>query len=467
MGAKKIKITKKILLSMVLLLALTLTINTGFVSATNNSTINQSISNTSFNNTNNNTTSNQLKSTINTTTPSEGINTNSPSEGTSTTSNLNSSNNVTIKTIKVLIYDGIYSIDDCVTGIEDALKITDSENLVPGYNFTYATSTVINAATLAPYDVLAMPGGTAGSDYLSSNSISGTAIKNFVASGKGYLGICAGAYSGSYYVNDMYYAWGVAPDVSCEHPDQEGTLPVQITSAGQQLFGYGGIITMAHYNGPAMYITGNHSNVVTFATYADNTLGYQGYGAIVGDSYGKGRSVLVGPHPELDPTYPSMVAKLILWAANATSNPTTSSTVTVKQVAAAASIVKTFIDNNNRLPNYVTISNQQISVSQFVYELAKATLQVNNGVTTSITIDKVNSSPTPSGNFTTGNILKSEYLSIAQSLISFITTNGRTPNYVNTSLGKMSINSVVYLFSKIMNFDNTNNRLPNYVAMTS
>ena len=463
MGAKKIKITKKILLSMVLLFALTLTINTGFVSATNNSTINQSIYNTSFNNTNNNITSNQLKSSINTTSPSEGINTTSPSEGTSTTSNLNSSNNGTIKTIKVLIYDGIYSIDDCVTGIEDALQITDTEKLVPGYYFTYTTSTVINAATLAPYDVLAMPGGTAGSDYLSSNSISGTAIQNFVASGKGYLGICAGAYSGSYYVNDMYYAWGVAPDVSCEHPDQEGTLPVQITSAGQQLFGYGGIITMAHYNGPAMYITGTSSNVVTFATYADNTLGYKGYGAIVGDSYGKGRSVLVGPHPELDPTYPSMVAKLILWA----TNPTAPSTVTVKQVAVSASSIITFIDNNNRLPNYVTISNQQISVSQFVYELAKATLQVNNGVTTSITIGKVNSSPAPSGNFTTGKILKSEYLSIAQSLISFITTNGRTPNYVNTSLGKMSFNSVVYLFSKIMNFYNTNNRLPNYVSMTS
>jgi glutamine amidotransferase-like uncharacterized protein len=464
MGAKKIKITKKILSSMVLLLAITLTINIGFVSATNNSTINQSTSNTSFNSTNNNTTPNQLKSTTNTTNPSEGTNNISPSGGTSTTNNSGSSNNGTpTKTIKVLIYDGIYSIDDCITGIEDALQITDAENLVPGYNFTYVTSTIINAATLAPYDVLAMPGGTAGSDYLSSNSISGTAIQNFVASGKGYLGICAGAYSGAYYVNDMYYGWGVAPDVSCEHPDQEGNLTVQITSAGQQLLGYGGIITMVHYNGPAMYITGNSSKVVTFATYADNILGYKGYGAIVGDSYGKGRSVLVGPHPELYPTYPSMVAKLILWAAN----PTTSSTVTVRQVTASASSVKTFIDKNNRLPNYVTISNQQISVSQFVYELAKATIQANNGVTTSITIGKVNSSPAPSGNFTSGNIMKSEYLSIAQSLISFITDNGRTPNYVNTSLGKMSFNSVVYLFSKIMNFYNTNNRLPNYVSMTS
>ena len=141
--------------------------------------------------------------------------------------------------------------------------------------------------------------------------------------------------------------------------------------------------------------------------------------------------------------------------------------MTVKQVAFAASIVKTFIDKNNTLPNYVTISNQQITVPQFLYQLAKATIQVNSGVTTSITISNVNSSPAPSGNFTSGKILKSEYLSIAQTLISFITTNSRTPNYVNTSLGKMSYTSVVYLFSKIMNFYDTNNRLPNYVSMTS
>ncbi len=445
------------------MLGLTLTINTGIVSATNTSTINQTTNNTSFNLTNT-TTSNQIKSTINTTSYSEGTNTTN-SEVTNTNSNPEVSSNSPIKTIKVLIYDGVYSIADCVTGIETSLEIADAENLVPGYNFTYATSTVINSATLAPYDVLAMPGGTSGADYLSSSTINGTAIKNFVASGKGYLGICAGAYSGSYYVNDMYYAWGVAPDVSCEHPDQEGLLTVQITSAGQQLFNESGIITMAHYNGPAMYITGNSSNVVTFATYADNILGFKGYGAIVGDSYGKGRSVLVGPHPELTPQYPDIVAKLVLWAANSTTS--TTSTVTVKQVASAASTVKTFIDKNNRLPNYVTISNQQITVPQFLYQLTKATVQVNTGVTNSITIGNVNTSPAPTGNFTSGKILKSEYLSIAQSLISFITTNGRTPNYVNTSLGKMNYNSVVYLFSKIMDFYNTNNRLPNYVSMTS
>lgn len=443
-----------ILLSMFLILGLTLTLNTGFASVANNSSVNQGTHNiTSINL--NNTNSNLVKSTINSTSRSEGAK--STTASTSTVKTAYTSPN---KTIKVLIYDGIYAITDCVMGIESALKTANTNHLVAGYNFTYATSTVINSATLAPYDVLAMPGGTSGLNYISSNGISGTAIKNFVANGKGYLGICAGAYSGSYYVNGMYYGWGVAPHVISEHPDQEGNLTVQITSAGQQLFGYGGIITMAHYNGPAMYASGG--SIVTFATYADNILGYKGYGAIIGDYYGKGRSVLVGPHPELDPQYPDIVAKLILWAAN----PTTSTTTTTNQIATTASTVKTFYETNKRLPNYVTLSNQQVTLPQYLYLLAKSTIQANSGSTTPITISKVNPASAPTGNFKSGNIMKSEYLSIAQSLITFINTNGRAPNYVTTSLGKMSYNTTVYFFSKIMSFYKTNNRLPNYVSIT-
>jgi hypothetical protein len=40
---------------------------------------------------------------------------------------------------------------------------------------------------------------------------------------------------------------------------------------------------MSHENGPAFY--GNESNYITFATYADDSSGYQGYAAIVGDYY--------------------------------------------------------------------------------------------------------------------------------------------------------------------------------------
>ena len=61
----------------------------------------------------------------------------------------------------------------------------------------------------------------------------------------------------------MYRAWGVAPHVYCKHPYHEGNLKVKILDPGSKLFGSGGTITLAHYNGPAMYVKGG--SAVTFA----------------------------------------------------------------------------------------------------------------------------------------------------------------------------------------------------------
>lgn len=217
------------------------------------------------------------------------------------------------KVIKVLIYNGTEADSNCVLQTENILYNANS-NMFSNIKFDYNTTDIINAATLANYDVLYIPGGEGGDSYLNSNNIDGDAIRNFVASGKGYVGICAGAYAGANYTDGEYNGWGVAPDVNDESPYEEENLSVQITTSGQQILGDSGVITMSHENGPAFYGTGN---ITTFATYADDSIGYQGYGAIVGDYYGNGRTVLSGVHPELKPQNPEILTNLIIWAANA------------------------------------------------------------------------------------------------------------------------------------------------------
>lgn len=220
----------------------------------------------------------------------------------------------TRKVIKVVVYSGNGAITSCIVGVKTGLVSANNNYLVPGYRFSYSTTTTISSSILSHYDVLVMPGGSSGLNYI--NTISSTVIRKYVSSGHGYVGICAGAYSGSQYVDGMYRAWGVAPHVYSKHPTHEGNLLVSITSAGSKLFGYGGTVTLAHYNGPALYARG--PGVVTFATYTDNHIGYQGYGAIVGEAFYNGRTVLSGPHPELTPQNPGILSKLIAWAAKAT-----------------------------------------------------------------------------------------------------------------------------------------------------
>jgi len=364
------------------------------------------------------------------------------------------------KTIRVLIYNGNGAISDCVTGIETALNSANTKNLVPGYYFTYSTSKSITTSILFNYDILAMPGGTSGKTYI--NSVSGSVIRNFVSTGHGYLGICAGAYSGSQYVDGLYTAWGVAPDVRCKKVSHEGTLPVTMTSSGNQLLSTSGTIIMAHYNGPAMYSSGG--SIVTFATYADSSTGYKNYDAIVGDTYGSGRTVLSGPHPELTPQNPFLLAKLIIWAANVVKS-TPTNTISMNQVNNAAKTVKAYVDKNKKLPSYVTISGKQISMPKFLYFLTTDLLNVNSGSTASIALKTVNAPTAPKGTFNHGNILKTVYIKIANNIKTYINNYGRPPNYISTSLGNIRYESLLYMYSKLMAFYNTNNRLPNYVSM--
>ncbi|OPY29768.1 MAG: Pseudomurein-binding repeat protein [Methanobacterium sp. PtaU1.Bin242] len=434
--------------TVLLLLGLTLTINMGFVAASDNQSVTTSNSSNSqvtvLSNSSSNTTSNSAAGSID-------------------------SSTTTTQTIKVLIYNGNYAATSCVKGLKTALDSANTNNLVPGYYFSYATSTVINSSTLSGYDVLAMPGGSGGYYYLQSGSISGTAIKNFVRNGGGYLGICAGAYAAAQYTQGYYNGWGLAPNVTCTHPDHEGDLTIQITSTGQQILNLSGTITVAHYNGPAMYVSGN---AMVFATYADDIIRSNGMAAIVGDYYGEGRTVLSGPHPELDPQYPDIVSNLIVWAANLTADPTPTpepdtDTVSLGQLSSTAATVKSYFEANKTLPSTVTINGNTVSMPQFLYLLATGTANISSNITSDITIKSVNSAPAPSGTYKSGNIQKSEYVQLAKDIITFINTNGRVPNYKQTTLGKISFSKLVYMYSKIINYYNTYSRLPNYVSMSA
>jgi len=209
--------------------------------------------------------------------------------------------------VKVLIYSGYDASTNCVNGIKYCLNTVTLNSV----KFTYATSTVITSSVLASYDVLVMPGGTSGSSYLRNPNISSSAIKSFVNNGGGYLGICAGAYAASVAVDGYYSGWGLA-DVRCKAVNYEGNLTISITSAGENILGLSGTQTICHCNGPAMYKVGT---VTILATYADNNTGYNGYIATVADTYGSGRVILCGPHPELDPRIPKMVVQMIAWLA--------------------------------------------------------------------------------------------------------------------------------------------------------
>jgi hypothetical protein len=143
------------------------------------------------------------------------------------------------------------------------------------------------------------------------------------------------------------------------------------------------------------------------------------------------------------------------------------SSVSLKNIEDAANRVASFIEKNSRLPNYVTIGNQHVSMPNFLNLLVNAVININKNKNNPITLGNFNSAPNPSENFKAGNINKSEYIAMAKSIASFMNSNGKAPNYASSSLGKIGYKSLIYMYSKVLRFKDTNSRLPNYVKMGS
>ena len=142
-------------------------------------------------------------------------------------------------------------------------------------------------------------------------------------------------------------------------------------------------------------------------------------------------------------------------------------TFTSSEIDNAAVRVQSFVTTNHRLPNFVTVNNQQISMSQFLELMSQSIVNDNLGLDVSVTLRNEIDVPNPSESLVSGNINKAEYVTLASNILSFVNANGGLPNYETTSLGKISMQNLIYNFSKILNFQGTNHRLPNYVSVVS
>ncbi len=152
-------------------------------------------------------------------------------------------------------------------------------------------------------------------------------------------------------------------------------------------------------------------------------------------------------------------------ASTSTVKTATSTSFTNAEITSAAAQVQSFVQTNDRLPNYVIISNTEVTTPEFLQLLVNDLLNYNSGLNTPVTLKTVLNTTNLTENLKTGDILKSEYLTLAKSIEASIASTGKAPSYVNSPLGTINFENLVYSFSKIINFEGTNHRLPNYVSV--
>lgn len=149
------------------------------------------------------------------------------------------------------------------------------------------------------------------------------------------------------------------------------------------------------------------------------------------------------------------------------SSSTATTNATISQISSAAASVNSYYKTNKKLPSYVTVNNKKLTMPQFLYLLSAGTTNIYSGSKKGIPIKNVKLPTSSVEKLSKGNIKKTEYVTISKNLKKYVDTNGKIPNYMSTSRGKMKMESAVYMFSRVLVFYKTNKRLPSYVAVSS
>jgi glutamine amidotransferase-like uncharacterized protein len=151
----------------------------------------------------------------------------------------------------------------------------------------YVKASQITQAALKTAKIWIQPGGNAIEAAELMTAEQKALLRNFVAQGGSYLGICAGAFLADHFADDFNQVpgLGLIPGVSLDFlPGNIDDLILQVT--------WHSVPRYLYFQAGATFKFDNSRPVQIIARYAD------GRPAVVQFPYGKGTVVLSGPHPE-------------------------------------------------------------------------------------------------------------------------------------------------------------------------
>jgi hypothetical protein len=222
--------------------------------------------------------------------------------------------------IRVAIYEDDGGGETGVVNVEKSLSDTSQ----------FITSRVdaakIRSGILRSFDVVVQAGGRGSKQAAALQSAGVDSIREFVGTGGGYLGICAGAY-----LSTVQYPWSLgilnADVVDRDHWNRgSGMVRIRLTEAGRKFFGttdtnsfevqygQGPLLTQSDrpglhpYNELAVYETEIAENGALEGAMPGTT-------AMASGEFGLGRVVAVSPHPEKSEKLRPMISAMVKWLA--------------------------------------------------------------------------------------------------------------------------------------------------------
>jgi glutamine amidotransferase-like uncharacterized protein len=215
------------------------------------------------------------------------------------------------------LHVGIFNERSCCDEPEPLFRILDA---IPSCTRELLSAENVQSQPdrLARFDVLIFPGGRAHkqADALGENAR--RAVKDFIRSGGGYVGICAGGFLAS-----AQYDWSLGlVNTRILTGDQEmpgvgirsmadrgpGTVQIELTAEGQSIFGDRSAPIDISFSGGPIFLGPKWDDLpltIPLAHYSTEVSNYApqrgtmiGTPAIFAAKFGAGRIVAIGPHPE-------------------------------------------------------------------------------------------------------------------------------------------------------------------------
>ena len=166
----------------------------------------------------------------------------------------------------------------------------------------------IRDGALKQFDVVVFPGGSGSRQAAAIGEKGREAVREFVNSGGGYLGVCAGAYLAT-----MRYGWSLKILDACTVDSKHwargtGMIKMEMTPAGRELLGgRDGLMAIYYGQGPLLGVA-EAADVPDYTVLAWYRSEIAKNGApegvmvntpaIISGTFGKGRVIAVSPHPE-------------------------------------------------------------------------------------------------------------------------------------------------------------------------
>ncbi len=217
-------------------------------------------------------------------------------------------------------------------GVENLERILESK---PTFILHHVGPADIQACVLDQFDVVIFPGGSGSKEAAAIGREGCAAVQEFVESGGGYVGICAGAFLAT-----AKYDWSLAlvnantftgnreiPGVGVKSMwfRGSGNVKMELTDEGREILGdLPGLVELRYANGPILSPAGKEDlpEYIPLAFFRTEISKYEpqegtmiNTPAIVASEFGKGRAIAISPHPEGTAGLESLVQRAVTWVA--------------------------------------------------------------------------------------------------------------------------------------------------------